>query len=137
MEFSHVSVLLEETIRELDIKPDGIYVDGTLGGAGHAIEVCKRLGASGKFVGIDQDEVAIEVGRERLAMFGDKVKVVRSNYSNLWNVKNNESLSQNVVNGLQEFGILLFKADKSGDYSVKVSNISYWIYNSEELKDVK
>ena len=62
---------------------------------------------------------------------------VRSNYSNLWNVKNNESLSQNVVNGLQEFGILLFKADKSGDYSVKVSNISYGIYNSEELKDVK
>lgn len=62
---------------------------------------------------------------------------VRSNYSNLWNVKNNESLSQNVVNGLQEFGILLFKADKSGDYSVKVSNISYGIYNSEELKDRK
>ena len=62
---------------------------------------------------------------------------VRSNYSNLWNVKNNESLSQNVVNGLQEFGILLFKADKSGDYSVKVSNISYGIYNSSELKEVK
>lgn len=62
---------------------------------------------------------------------------VRSNYSNLWNVKNNESLSQNVVNGLQEFGILLFKADKSGEYDVKVSNISYGIYNSSELKEVK
>lgn len=86
MEFSHVSVLLEETIRELDIKPDGIYVDGTLGGAGHAIEVCKRLGDKGKFVGIDQDEIAIEVGTERLAIFDKKVSIVRSNYSNIINV---------------------------------------------------
>ena len=62
---------------------------------------------------------------------------VRSNYSNLWNVKNNESVSQNIVNGLQEFGILLFKASKSGEYNLKVTNISYGIYDSSELKDVK
>ena len=65
-----------------------------------------------------------------------KSKCLKKHYGAII-VKNNESLSQNVVNGLQEFGILLFKADKSGDYSVKVSNISYGIYNSEELKDVK
>ena len=110
MEFSHVSVLLEETIRELDIKPDGIYVDGTLGGAGHAIEVCKRLGASGKFVGIDQDEVAIEVGRERLAMFGDKVKVVRSNYSNMVSVLND--LGINKVDGIVlDLGVSSYQLD--------------------------
>ena len=83
MEFSHVSVLLEETIRELDIKPDGIYVDGTLGGAGHATEVCKRLGDKGRFIGIDQDEVAIKTSSERLSQFGDKVTVVRSNYADI------------------------------------------------------
>ena len=110
MEFSHVSVLLEETIRELDIKPDGIYVDGTLGGAGHAIEVCKRLGASGKFVGIDQDEVAIGVGRERLAMFGDKVKVVRSNYSNMVSVLND--LGINKVDGIVlDLGVSSYQLD--------------------------
>lgn len=62
---------------------------------------------------------------------------VRSNYSNLWNVKNNEGVSQNVVSGLQEFGILLFKANESGEYDLKVKNISYGIYDSGELKDVK
>lgn len=86
MEFSHVSVLLEETIRELDIKPDGIYVDGTLGGAGHATEVCKRLGDKGRFIGIDQDEVAIKTSSERLSQFGDKVTVVRSNYADILKV---------------------------------------------------
>ena len=59
MEFKHKSVLLEETIEGLDIKPDGIYVDGTLGGAGHAGEVCRKLSAKGRFIGIDQDQDAI------------------------------------------------------------------------------
>ena len=56
MEFNHVSVLLEEVIENLDIKPDGVYVDGTLGGAGHASRVCEKLGPEGMFIGLDQDE---------------------------------------------------------------------------------
>ena len=59
MEFKHKSVLLEETIEGLNIKPDGIYVDGTLGGAGHAGEVCRKLSAKGRFIGIDQDQDAL------------------------------------------------------------------------------
>ena len=83
MKFEHVSVLLKETISGLKIKEDGIYVDGTLGGAGHAYQVCSRLGEQGRFVGIDQDEAAILTGQERLAEFGDKVSIVRSNYCNM------------------------------------------------------
>ncbi|MCQ2508304.1 MAG: 16S rRNA (cytosine(1402)-N(4))-methyltransferase RsmH [Dorea sp.] len=83
MEFKHVSVLLDETIKGLSIKPDGIYVDGTLGGGGHSLEVCKRLGAKGRIVGIDQDEAAIEAASLRLKDFEDKVTIVRSNYCNM------------------------------------------------------
>ncbi len=83
MEFQHTSVLLEETIEQLNIKPDGIYVDGTLGGAGHAFHVCEKLSSKGRFIGIDQDEAAIETGRERLQSFGDRVTIVRSNYVNM------------------------------------------------------
>ncbi|MBQ3782189.1 MAG: 16S rRNA (cytosine(1402)-N(4))-methyltransferase RsmH [Lachnospiraceae bacterium] len=83
MEFKHVSVLLEETIEGLNIKEDGIYVDGTMGGAGHSYQICKRLGEHGRFVGIDQDEAAIMTGKERLKEFGDKVSIVRSNYCNM------------------------------------------------------
>ena len=80
MIFGHKSVLLDETIESLDIKPDGIYVDGTLGGGGHASEVCRRLGDKGRFIGIDQDADAIAAASERLKEFGDKVTIVRSNY---------------------------------------------------------
>ena len=83
MEFSHVSVLLEETIEQLHIRPDGIYVDGTLGGGGHAWEVCRRLSDKGRFIGIDQDADAIEAAGKRLAEFGDKVTIIRSNYCNM------------------------------------------------------
>ena len=79
MEFKHKSVLLDETVGGLNIKPDGIYVDGTLGGAGHAIEVCRRLSAKGRFIGIDQDQDAIIAASERLAAF-DQVTIIRSNY---------------------------------------------------------
>lgn len=81
MEFNHYSVLLTEAVEELHIKPDGIYVDGTLGGAGHAFEVCKRL-TTGRFYGFDQDDAAIEAARERLKSFGDTVTVIRNNYCN-------------------------------------------------------
>lgn len=83
MEFKHKSVLLEETIRNLKVKPDGIYVDGTLGGGGHAYEVCRQLSAKGSLIGIDQDEAAIEAAGERLQEFGDIVTIIRSNYCNM------------------------------------------------------
>ena len=81
MEFNHYSVMLEETIENLNIKPDGIYVDGTLGGGGHAFHVCKNL-KSGHFYGIDQDDAAIKAASERLAVYGDMVTVIRDNYRN-------------------------------------------------------
>ena len=80
MEFKHYSVLLEETIEHLNIKPDGVYMDGTLGGAGHAFHVCEKLGEAGHFYGIDQDGDAIEAASKRLAPFGGKVTIIRSNY---------------------------------------------------------
>ncbi|MEE1516951.1 MAG: 16S rRNA (cytosine(1402)-N(4))-methyltransferase, partial [Lachnospiraceae bacterium] len=75
MEFKHKSVLLEETIESLAIKPDGIYVDGTLGGAGHGYEVCKRLSSKGRFIGIDQDTDAIKAATDKLSVFKDKVQI--------------------------------------------------------------
>lgn len=80
MEFKHKSVLLDETVEYLNIKPDGIYVDGTLGGGGHAYEVCKRLSAKGRFIGIDQDEDAIRAATERLSEFKDRIQIIRANY---------------------------------------------------------
>lgn len=79
MEFNHYSVLLAETIEQLHVKPEGIYVDGTLGGGGHAFQVCSRL-TTGHFYGIDQDEAAIRAASERLAPFEDKVTILRNNY---------------------------------------------------------
>jgi 16S rRNA (cytosine1402-N4)-methyltransferase len=82
MEFNHKSVLLEETIEGLNIKPDGIYVDGTLGGAGHSSEIVKKL-TTGRLIGIDQDADAIAAASERLKEYANKVTIVRSNYSNM------------------------------------------------------
>lgn len=83
MEFKHYSVMLQETVDHLNVKEDGIYVDGTLGGAGHAYEVCKKLSKNGRFIGIDQDESAIKASSEKLKEFGDIVTIVRSNYCNM------------------------------------------------------
>lgn len=83
MEFKHYSVLLEETIENLNIKPDGIYVDGTLGGGGHASEVAKRLSEKGRLIGIDQDADAIHAAGERLAPYGERITIIRSNYANM------------------------------------------------------
>ena len=82
MSFSHKSVLLEETIEGLDIKPDGIYVDGTLGGGGHSYEIAKKLSKKGHLYGIDQDEAAIEAASERLKEYKDRVTIIRDNYEN-------------------------------------------------------
>ena len=86
MRFEHRSVLLRETIDSLSVKPDGIYVDGTLGGGGHALELCGRLGPEGRLVGIDQDEDAIAAAAERLADYRDRVSIVRSNYERMEDV---------------------------------------------------
>lgn len=83
MEFKHYSVLLNETIENLNIKPDGIYVDGTLGGGGHAYQVASRLSEKGRLIGIDQDADAIAAAGERLKEFGDKITIIRSNYANM------------------------------------------------------
>ena len=80
MEFKHASVLLEETIENLRVRPDGVYVDGTLGGGGHALEVCKRLSATGRLIGMDQDEDAIAAAGERLRSYEDRVTILRENY---------------------------------------------------------
>lgn len=83
MIFEHKSVLLYETVDSLNIKPDGIYVDGTLGGGGHAFEVASRLGENGRLIGIDQDADAIKAATERLEPFKEKITIVRSNYRNI------------------------------------------------------
>ena len=82
MEFKHKSVLLYETVDELNIKPDGIYVDGTLGGGGHSYEIAKRLSGGGRLIGIDQDEDAIKAAGKRLEPYMDRVTIVRNNYCN-------------------------------------------------------
>lgn len=83
MEFQHTSVLLEETVSSLHIKPDGIYVDGTLGGGGHSLRICEQLSEHGRLIGIDQDDAAIEAAGKRLEAHKDKVTIVRSNYCNM------------------------------------------------------
>lgn len=89
MDFHHISVLPRETIDSLNIRPDGIYVDGTLGGGGHASLIAVKLGEGGRLIGIDQDADAIRAAGERLKPFGDKVTVVRDNYVNLPTVLDN------------------------------------------------
>lgn len=93
MEFAHKSVLLDETIKELQIKPDGIYVDGTLGGGGHSFEICKRLSQYGRLIGIDQDRDALSAAKKRLEQFEDKVTFVHSNYQDIDSVLRGCSVS--------------------------------------------
>ena len=83
MEFRHTSVLLEESIEALRIRPDGIYVDGTLGGGGHSWEICSRLSEKGRLIGIDQDAAAIEAATRRLKVFEDRVTIIRANYRDM------------------------------------------------------
>lgn len=110
MNFRHQSVLLEETIDNLNIQPDGIYVDGTLGGGGHAFQVCSRLSEKGHFIGIDQDAAAIETAGERLRPFGDKVTIVRSNYSDMKQVLSDLGISR--VNGIVlDLGVSSYQLD--------------------------
>ena len=111
MDFEHASVLLDETIRELKIKPDGIYVDGTLGGGGHAFHVLNRLSEKGRYIGIDQDEDAIRASTKRLAPFQEKVTIVRDNYVNMPKVLKDLGISR--VDGiLLDLGVSSFQLDE-------------------------
>ena len=110
MVFEHKSVLLYETVDSLNIKPDGIYVDGTLGGGGHAYEVCSRLGKHGRLIGIDQDADAIAAATKRLEPFADKVTVVRSNYENIASVLHDLGIEK--VDGIYlDLGVSSYQLD--------------------------
>lgn len=110
MAFEHKSVLLYETVDSLNIKPDGIYVDGTLGGGGHAYEVCSRLGKHGRLIGIDQDADAIAAAIKRLEPFADKVTVVRSNYENIASVLHDLGIEK--VDGIYlDLGVSSYQLD--------------------------
>ena len=82
MDFAHVSVLLNETIEALDIKPDGVYLDGTLGGGGHSFHIASKLSEHGHLYGVDQDESAITAATKRLEPFQDRITIIRDNYVN-------------------------------------------------------
>lgn len=110
MIFEHKSVLLYETVDSLNIKPDGIYVDGTLGGGGHAFEVASRLGENGRLIGIDQDADAIKAATERLEPFKKKVTIVRSNYRNIREVLNGLGIQK--VDGIYlDLGVSSYQLD--------------------------
>lgn len=110
MEFNHKSVLLEECIEGLRIRPDGVYVDGTLGGAGHSYEICRRLSEKGRLIGIDQDEDAIRASTERLREFGDRVSIVKSNYVSMKQVLHEQGITQ--VDGiLLDLGVSSYQLD--------------------------
>lgn len=109
-EFSHFSVLLDECIENLNIKPDGVYVDGTAGGAGHSSKIAERLSESGLLIPIDQDEDAIKVITKRLEPFGDRVKIVRDNFSNIKNVL--DSVGVEKIDGLLlDLGVSSYQLD--------------------------
>ncbi len=109
-EFNHISVLLEECILGLQIKEDGIYVDGTLGGAGHSYEIVKRLNKSGRLIGIDQDEAAIDAASKRLEEYKDRVTIVRNNYSNIKKIL--KELNIDKVDGiLLDLGVSSYQLD--------------------------
>lgn len=110
MEFQHKSVLLDECIENLNIKPDGIYVDGTLGGAGHSVEIVKRLTAGGRLIGIDQDQAAIEAAGERLAAYEGRFRIVRGNYVHMPEVLAEQGIRE--VDGiLLDLGVSSYQLD--------------------------
>ena len=110
MEFNHISVLLNECLEGLNIKEDGIYVDGTLGGAGHSSEILKRLSNEGRLIGIDQDTDALKAAKERLENYSN-VTFVHSNFSSIENVLNN--LNIDGVDGiLMDLGVSSYQLDE-------------------------
>lgn len=111
MDFSHVSVLLKETVGNLITDPNGIYVDGTLGGAGHSYEICSRLSEQGRLIGIDQDADAIAAATKRLEPFKDKVTIIRSNYCEM-PARLREIGIQNVDGIMLDLGVSSYQLDE-------------------------
>ena len=110
MTFRHTSVLLQEVLDGLNIDPDGIYADGTLGGAGHASAVCERLSEQGRLIGIDQDADAIEAASQRLAPYGSRAVIVRDNYRNMPEIL--RSLGYERVDGIYlDLGVSSYQLD--------------------------
>ena len=121
-EFHHYSVMLDETIEKLQVKADGIYVDGTLGGAGHSYEIAKRLTNGGTLIGIDQDSDALAAAEEHLSEFQDRVIICRNNYESMKNVVLEQGFSK--VNGiLLDLGVSSFQLDtKERGFSYMAEN---------------
>jgi len=113
MEFRHYSVLLRETIDQLCVRPDGLYVDGTLGGGGHACEICKRLSDQGKLYGFDQDAAAIQAAGERLEEYGSRAVIIRSNYCRMkeeLKCRNTEKVDGIIL----DLGVSSYQLDEAG-----------------------
>lgn len=112
MEFSHKSILLNECMEGLSIKPDGVYVDGTLGGGGHSFHILERLNEKGRLIGIDQDEDAIEAATKRLAQFEKQVTIVRDNYEHFQAILSALSIPE--VDGiLLDLGVSSYQFDEA------------------------
>ena len=139
MEFKHKSVLLYETVDELNIKPDGIYVDGTLGGGGHSYEIAGRLSEGGRLIGIDQDEDAIKAASKRLEPYMDRVTIVRNNYCNMDKVL--DELGIDKVDGIMlDLGVSSYQldaADRGFTYNVDTA-LDMRMYQRQEItaKDI-
>mgnify|MGYP004505635151 FL=1 len=112
MEFKHVSVLLHETVDGLQVKPDGVYVDGTLGGGGHSYEICKHLDSEGRLIGIDQDAEALNAAKKRLGEFSDRTIFVKSNYGQMGDVLKQQGIDK--VDGIVlDLGVSSYQLDNA------------------------
>lgn len=112
MEFKHVSVLLHETVDGLQVKPDGVYVDGTLGGGGHSYEICKHLDSEGRLIGIDQDAEALNAAKKRLGEFSDRTIFVKSNYGQMRDVLKQQGIDK--VDGIVlDLGVSSYQLDNA------------------------
>lgn len=109
MEFRHISVLLKESVDALNINPDGIYVDGTLGGGGHSLEILKRLSESGKLIGIDRDTEAIKAAMQRLSDYSN-VTFVNDNYKNIKNILNENGIEK-IDGAVLDLGVSSYQID--------------------------
>jgi len=112
VEFHHVPVLLQEVLEGLAIRPDGTYVDCTVGGGGHALEILRRLGPRGRLIGLDQDEEALTAAAKRLARYGDQVRLVKTNFERIAQVV--DELGVGPVDGvLMDIGVSSHQLDEA------------------------
>ncbi len=111
MEFNHISVLLNECIENLNIKPDGVYLDATLGGAGHSRKIVERLSEYGRLIGVDQDEAAIEKAKTVLQEFSDRIVLIKSNFSDAAYVLDKQGFS-GLDGVLMDLGVSSFQLDE-------------------------